>query len=108
MADTVLQVQTTIDDEAVAGRLAEALVEERLAACVQVLGPIRSTYRWQGRVEITTEWLLLAKTTAARYEVLAERLRAHHPYDEPELIALPVNRGSPGYLAWVEAETTPR
>ena len=103
MAPDVLQVQTTVPSEADGERIAAHLVDHRLAACVQVVGPIRSTYRWQGRVEEAEEWLLLAKTTAALYPTVASAIGALHPYDEPEVIALPVVAGSPGYLDWVAA-----
>jgi periplasmic divalent cation tolerance protein len=84
-------------------RIAAHLVDRRLAACVQVLGPVRSTFRWQGRVDEAEEWLLLVKTTAARYGAVAAAIAELHPYDEPELIALPAVDGSPGYLGWVVA-----
>lgn len=100
----VLQVQTTVDDRGVAASIAQALVDERLAACVQVLGPIESTYRWEGAVEVATEWLLLVKTTEEAWPALSARIRALHPYRQPELIALPVARGSDGYLGWLRSE----
>jgi len=106
-AGQLIQAQTTVDEAALAERIAAILVEERLAACVQVLGPIRSTYRWQGALEAATEWLLLVKTTRAAFPALATRLADLHPYDEPELIAFPVEHGSPGYLAWVAANVAP-
>lgn len=97
----VLQVQTTVGDPADADRLAELLVDGGLAACVQVIGPIRSRYRWRGVVESAEEWLLLIKTTAAAWPRVERAILDAHPYDEPELIAIPVEEGSPGYLAWV-------
>jgi periplasmic divalent cation tolerance protein len=87
-----------------AERLARALVAERLAACVNVVGPIRSIYRWQGAVEESAEQLLIAKTRADLVAQLAERVRALHSYEVPEVLALPVLDGWPPYLAWVEAE----
>lgn len=104
----VLQVQTTVDDRGVATSIARALVDERLAACVQVLGPIESTYRWEGAVEGASEWLLLVKTTDDAWPTLSARLATLHPYREPEVIALPVTRGSEGYLGWVRGEVRPR
>lgn len=101
MSDDVLQVQTTLGSEADARRIGRALVEERLAVCAQVVGPIASVYRWRGAVEEATEWLVLLKTTLAGYDALEARLRELHPYDEPEIVALPVTRGSAGYLGWV-------
>lgn len=91
-----------------AERLASALVEEQLAACVNVLPGIQSVYRWQGALERSAETLLLAKTTAERYPALQTRLQEMHPYDLPEIIALPVDRGLPGYLAWVSEQSVAR
>lgn len=100
MADLV-QVLTTAGSEEEAGRIAELLVERRLAACVQVVGPIVSRYRWQGAVEEEREWQCLAKTTRAAYEAVEAAIREVHSYDEPEIIATPIVAGSAGYLAWV-------
>ncbi|OLR91323.1 divalent-cation tolerance protein CutA [Actinokineospora bangkokensis] len=96
-------VITTTDSADVAGQLAEAAVRERLAACAQVLGPVTSTYRWQGRVETAQEFQVHFKT--ARPDELIAHLGAAHPYDEPELISVPITGGSPGYLAWLTAES---
>jgi periplasmic divalent cation tolerance protein len=96
-----LQVLTTIDSEEAAERLGEALVERRLAACVQVIGPISSRYRWQGKVERSTEWMCVAKTEAARYAELEAAIRELHSYDEPEVVATPIVAGSRGYLDWI-------
>ncbi len=82
--------------------LAEALVERRLAACVNVTGPIRSIYRWQGRVEREEERLLVIKTSRRRWPELREGLARLHPYEVPEIIALPLADGAPAYLRWVE------
>jgi periplasmic divalent cation tolerance protein len=102
-----LQVTTTVDSREAADRLAASLVEERLAACVQVQGPVASTYRWQGRVETATEWYCHAKTTRERFPALRERLVALHPYDVPEIVALPVEAGHEPYLAWIAEATRP-
>lgn len=96
-----LQVLTTVGSEEEAERISAALVERRLAACVQVVGPIASRYRWQGEVERAEEWMCLAKTTGARYAELEAAIRELHPYEEPEVVATPIVAGSPGYLAWV-------
>ncbi|MGH7631289.1 MAG: divalent-cation tolerance protein CutA [Gemmatimonadales bacterium] len=101
MADCC-QVTTTVATREDADRIAAALVEERLAACVQVAGPIASTYRWQGAVERAAEWYCHCKTTRARYPALEARLRALHPYQTPEIIAVPIVAGLPAYLAWIE------
>jgi periplasmic divalent cation tolerance protein len=84
-----------------AGRLARTLVEERLAACVNVVGPIRSIYRWQGAVEDAAEYLLLVKARSADIDAVERRVRALHSYELPEIIALPLRAGSPPYLAWL-------
>ncbi|GLQ51754.1 divalent-cation tolerance protein CutA [Dyella flava] len=86
-----------------AAHLAETLVGEALAACVNRVSGIQSTYRWKGEVTTDTEQLLLIKTTADRFEALKERLLALHPYELPELIAVPVERGHTAYLEWVRA-----
>lgn len=100
---THFEVRTTVANEADAERLADLMMTRRLAACVQVL-PITSTYRWQGKVHRDPELLLMAKTTAERFPALQEAVLAAHPYDEPELIAVPIVAGSPSYLAWIDSE----
>jgi periplasmic divalent cation tolerance protein len=99
-----IQVQTTTATKADAQRIAVALVEQRLAACVQVGGPITSCYRWQGAIETSDEWLCTAKTTRDAYPRVEQAIRGLHPYDEPEIIALPIVAGSAGYLAWLGAQ----
>ena len=84
-----------------AGKLAERLVESRVAACVNVVPHVRSVYRWQGKVQRDDEALLLAKTTADRFEALKACVLEHHPYDVPEVIGLPVGKGHGKYLEWV-------
>ena len=106
MPEPVLLCYCTCPDADSARRIAEALVAERLAACVNQLPGIASTYRWQGKVTTDTEHLLLIKTTAARFEALRTRLLALHPYELPELIAVPVKHAHPPYLAWVREATT--
>ena len=102
---SVLACFCTCPDAASAERLAGALVGERLAACVQVLPGVRSVYRWQGAVERADEVLLLVKTTRERLDALAARVRALHPYELPELVAVEAAGGLPDYLAWVAAES---
>lgn len=104
MTTGIVQLQTTLDSEAAASRIADTLVAEQLAACVQVLGPVRSTYRWQGALERADEWLCLIKTTDDALPILVPRLKALHPYDTPEIIVIPVVGGSEGYLEWVRQE----
>ena len=95
----------TCPDPATAERLATLLVEERLAACVQVLPGLRSVYRWQGALERSEEVLLLIKTTPERYPTLQARLPALHPYELPELVAVEASAGLPAYLQWLADET---
>jgi len=100
-----LLVITHLPDEASAQALGAALIEQRLAACVNLLAPCRSLYRWQGKVEDALEFPLLIKTTAARYAALEAAIRAGHPYELPEIIAVPITQGLPQFLAWVATET---
>jgi periplasmic divalent cation tolerance protein len=95
------QVTTTLPERAAAARLAAALVEERWEACAQVVGPVESTYRWQGQVERATEWYCHLKTTLARAPGLTVRLRELHPYDTPEIVAVAIVDGDPDYLRWI-------
>jgi len=101
------QVTTTIDSRESAERIGALLVEERLAACAQVVGPVASTYRWEGRVERAIEWYCHLKTTVARLPELETRLRAVHSYQVPEIIAVPISAGHPAYLAWIEDTVRP-
>ncbi len=101
-------VYCTCPDPAVAETLARGLVQGQMAACVNILPEIRSIYRWQGEVQEDSECLLLIKTTRAALAGLQAWLLEQHPYDEPEIVAVTVSEGSPGYLAWVAAETEHR
>lgn len=96
--DEVLLVMSTLPDHDSAQALARILIESRLAACVNVLAPCVSVYRWQDAVEEATEVPLVIKTTARRYAELESTLRTHHPYELPEIVAVPLARGLPGYL----------
>jgi periplasmic divalent cation tolerance protein len=98
------QVTTTLPDQASADRLAAQMVEERLAACAQVLGPLASVYRWKGRIERASEWYCHMKTTVARLPALQARMRQLHPYDVPEIIAVPILEGDAAYLRWIQEE----
>ena len=102
---STLLVLTNLPDRAAAERLAGLLIEKRLAACVNILAPCRSVYRWKDAVQHDEEHPMLIKTTAERYPALERALRAGHPYELPEIIAVPVERGLAAYLDWVEAET---
>ena len=96
-----IQVNTTTATKADAERIATALVERRLAACVQVGGPVTSCYRWQGKIETAEEWLCTAKTTREAYDQVEQAIRELHPYEAPEIIAVPIVAASAGYLAWL-------
>ncbi|HEY3685528.1 MAG TPA: divalent-cation tolerance protein CutA [Streptosporangiaceae bacterium] len=100
-----VRVEVTAGSRAGAASLAESVVAARLAACAQVSGPITSSYRWEGAVRTDEEWLLVCKTAADRLDDLVAHVRAAHPYDVPEIVAVPVAGGNPDYLAWVTAET---
>lgn len=104
-AADVLLVFSNLPDEMTARQVARQLVESRLAACVSVLAPCVSSYRWQGVIEQATEVPVVIKTTAQRYPELEAALRAQHPYELPEIVAVPLARGLPSYLDWVSAET---
>jgi periplasmic divalent cation tolerance protein len=107
MSAETLLVITSLPDRASADALARALVERRAAACVNVLAPCTSVYRWKGAVETAEEYPLFAKTTRDRYSLLERVVRELHPYELPEIIAVPVGGGLPAYLDWVAAETRP-
>jgi periplasmic divalent cation tolerance protein len=96
------QVTTTLPDQAAAERLAAALVTERLAACAQVTCPVSSTYWWQNSIEHAAECYCHLKTTTARLPALQNRIRELHPYEVPEIIAVPIVAGNPDYLRWIE------
>ncbi|HLO62062.1 MAG TPA: divalent-cation tolerance protein CutA [Azonexus sp.] len=102
-----LLVITNCPDEETANAIALALVEDKLAACVNILPRVQSVYRWQGSVESATEIPLLIKATANNYAALEAKIQALHPYDVPEIIAVPIARGLPAYLTWVAAEPLP-
>jgi periplasmic divalent cation tolerance protein len=102
--DTLL-VFTNLPDRSAANTLARALVERRVAACVNVLSECTSAYRWQGKVETATEIPMVVKTTAAAYPELERAIRELHPYELPEIVAVPICSGLPEYLDWVATET---
>jgi periplasmic divalent cation tolerance protein len=104
----LIMVITNVPDRATAERIAESLVTENVAACVNILAECISIYRWEGKIERTSEVPLLIKTTRAAYPRLEVAIRKLHPYEVPELIALPVSAGLPEYLNWVETETGTR
>ncbi|PLK50384.1 divalent-cation tolerance protein CutA [Uliginosibacterium sp. TH139] len=104
-ATDALLILCNVPDATCAHTIAQTLVERRLAACVNILAPCQSVYRWQGKVETASEVPLLIKSTAERYAELESALRSLHPYEVPEIIALPIAAGLPAYLAWLVQET---
>ena len=103
----ILVLTTMPNDESKTAELARTLIDERLAACVNVHGPMASTYRWKGQVERDAERQVVIKTTRGRVPALETRLRELHPYELPELIVIGVEDGGKAYLAWVAGETRP-
>lgn len=103
MTDAI-QVMTTTDKQQDAKAIASSLVEQRLAACVQVGGPVASCYWWQGKIETEQEWQCVIKTTMAAYAKVEAAIRKLHPYDEPEILAIPITACSQGYLDWLSEQ----
>jgi len=101
-----IQVLTSAPSKGAAEEIAELLVERRLAACAQVLGPMRSLYWWEGKMERAEEWLILAKSRRELYPKVEEAILARHPYSVPEIIATPIVAGNPDYLKWLSRETS--
>jgi periplasmic divalent cation tolerance protein len=102
-----IQVFVTAGSREDAERIARSMVEARLAACAQIVGPMTSVYRWQGAIETAQEFLCLLKTRRDLYPELEEAIRKIHPYQVPEIVAMPVTAGNPAYLQWLDAETRP-
>jgi periplasmic divalent cation tolerance protein len=102
--DTFLQVITTVLSKDQAQQIASLVVRGRLAACAQIAGPITSTYWWEDKLEIAEEWQLVLKTTQSAYSQLESFLKEHHPYNVPEILAIPILGGNPSYLDWISAE----
>jgi periplasmic divalent cation tolerance protein len=105
-ANTLVLVITTVESASDAEKLAQTLLDQSLAACVQIDGPITSRYRWAGRVESANEFRLMIKTSASAWPLLKEKLAKLHPYDEPEIIMLPITDATEGYRDWVIDQTT--
>jgi len=99
-----IQVTTATETKTDAQAIADALVEKRLAACVQIIGPITSTYRWQGEIERAEEWLCVIKSRRELYDDLEAAILEIHPYDVPEILITPVTGGSESYLEWLNGE----
>jgi periplasmic divalent cation tolerance protein len=101
----ILQVSTTTDKREDVEKISKAMVEKRLAACVQIVGPITSYYRWKGNLENAEEWLLIIKTRSELYPQIEDAIKAVHSYETPEIIAVSVTAGSSDYLDWLKSET---
>jgi periplasmic divalent cation tolerance protein len=104
--DEAIQVLTTTDNQQAAMTIAQDLVGSRLAACVQISGPVTSVYRWQGQIETATEWACAIKTVRGLYPAVESRIRQLHNYEEPEIVALDLIAGSQTYLAWLREQVT--
>jgi periplasmic divalent cation tolerance protein len=102
MPTSLILILTSAPDQETATLLAKSLVEQRLAACVTILPQVTSIYEWQGKLELSGESLLLIKSTQQNYTAVEKALRAQHPYELPEILAVPVEQGLQGYLDWVE------
>jgi periplasmic divalent cation tolerance protein len=100
-----LLVLTNCPDQSIAEKIAQAALEQHLAACINLLAPCQSMYRWQGQIESAMEIPLLIKTTNANYIKLETLIKQLHPYEIPEIIALPIAQGLPAYLSWISAES---
>lgn len=103
--EDAVQVMTTVDEENAAHRIAEHAIEGRRAACAQVLGPVRSRFHWRGEVADEREWLVILKSPRSGYEALESAILEVHPYDVPEILAVPVIAGHAPYLDWLAEET---
>ena len=101
MAENQVVTLCTVPDKALGEKIAQTLVEERLAACVNLVPGVRSTYRWEGKVETASECLLLIKTDTKHFNTLKQRIKALHSYELPEIIALPITAGNSEYLNWI-------
>lgn len=99
-----IQVVTTTGRKEDAEAIARRLVEDRLAACVQILGPITSTYRWEGKIETSQEWQCCAKSRQTLFDEVERAIRRLHPYDVPEILAVPILAGSRSYLSWLDEQ----
>ena len=106
--ETYIQITTTTETKEQAQTIARYLVEEKLAACVQILGPIGSTYRWKGKIETAEEWLCLIKTRENLYPEIEKAIISLHSYETPEIIAIPITKGSLVYINWLENEVKKR
>jgi periplasmic divalent cation tolerance protein len=103
----MILIQTAVSSKEEGQKIADTLVKAKLAACAQIIGPVNSTYRWRGKLTEAEEWLCLIKTRTELYDRVEKEILAIHSYETPEIIAIPIERSSPGYLAWLNDETVP-
>ena len=102
MKNKYIQVVTTISGKVGAEKIADALIKERLAACVQIAGPIKSIYRWKGKIETAKEWVCVIKTKKGLYKKVETTIKKIHPYEVPEIIAVPIAAANKDYLKWIK------
>jgi periplasmic divalent cation tolerance protein len=100
-----VQVNTTVNDEKKASEIARLLLEQHLVACVQIVGPISSSGWWKGRIQKTNEWMCLAKARAEDFKRIRDTIQGAHPYEVPEILAVPIYYGNPSYLSWISEVT---
>ena len=99
-----IQIITTLERKKDAERIGNILIEKRLAACIQIIGPLKSIYRWKEKIELAEEWMCIIKTKDNLYEEIERCIRDEHPYEIPEVIAVPIIKGSRGYLEWLRGQ----
>lgn len=104
MKKEYIQVITTTEKKEDAEKIAEGLLDRRLAGCIQIIGPVTSTYRWKDKIEKTSEWLCLAKSTKNLFDDIKQFIIEIHPYETPEIIAMPIIKGDNVYLKWLQNE----
>ena len=105
MKQSFVQVITTVSEKKDAEKIAKVLIDGRLVACVQIIGPIKSIYRWKGKIENANEWTCLIKTRKTLYKKVESAIKKIHPYEVPEIIAISIAKGSEDYLKWLSDET---
>ncbi len=101
-----IQITTTSDQKETLEKIAAQLLAEKMAACIQIMGPIESHYHWDGQCQMTKEWICHIKTHRSKFDLVEQSIQQIHHYDEPEVVALPIVQGSQGYLQWLATETT--
>jgi periplasmic divalent cation tolerance protein len=103
--EEAIHITTTADKREIMEKIGRHLVERRLASCVQIMGPMKSIYWWKGKVEEADEWLCVIKSRASHYEAIEKEITRLHPYELPEIVAMRIEKGLPGYMRWIIEET---